>query len=447
MKKIFFCMFFSMLPSFVSALSVGQKDAEISRLMAEKQRKYAELEKCVKSVNGLKIAGISTIGLTAGGVALNISQAKQSKSLDKQIDTTNQKIEQKKQEIEEKRIKEEQERLKREKQAQAKAMCEADKTKVYNNGNCVDKTVAEEQQINSVAQNKSKVESDNTIDINQEIEEQENCEKITSMKPGTECYQDETGKWKIRWTVKDGDSCSISECFDKTNTATCKYVWVPSSFECVADTCKTGYKVFGHMCQKEIPIQCDETKGEIVSVSGDICIKCTQGYIASNGKCEKCPHDKKPDGNKCIDYTCGPSEFKTWGDCTKCQKNYIVENNHCVACPDTKKAENNSCIDFSCPSNMYKSFGECVACNTVFENMVPNADQSGCEPNKILSVLEIFEQACAEVGGNLENQTKCVLTDNVFENRNEKCRIIEEKVKLPVFIGSDDAGITSYCSV
>ena len=508
MIKIFsvFCSLMILVPYAVSAAAYyDPRDSEISRLTAEKQRKYAELEKCAKSVKGLQIAGISTIGLTAGGVALNISQANKSKTLDKQIDSTNSKIEKKKQEIEEKRIKEEQERAERERQAQAKTICEADGTKQYLNGTCIDKTSSQTQQTTAATTTESQTASqttqiepqstqakaDNTVDTNQEMESENSCKALASMKHGTECYQDSAGKWKVRWTVKEGDSCPISECFDQTNTATCKYVWVPSSFVCVADTCKTGYKVFGHMCQKENPITCDETKGEIVAMSGDECIKCVAGRIAKNGHCEECPSDKKPAGNKCIDYTCGPSEFKTWGectkcpqgrivknnhcvecpvtqkaennqcvdytcgpsefktwgDCTKCQKNYIVENNHCVECPSTKKAENNRCVDFTCPSNMLKSFGECVACNTLFENMVPNADQSGCEPNKTTNVLDAFKQACSEIGGRLENQTKCVLTGGTFEDRNKKCGTMDRKVNLPVYIGSDDGGITNYCSI
>ena len=96
---------------------------------------------------------------------------------------------------------------------------------------------------------------------------------------------------------------------------------------------------------------------------------------------------------------------------------------------------------------MFKSFGECVACNTLFENMVPNADQSGCEPNKTTNVLDAFKQACSEIGGRLENQTKCVLTGGTFEDRNKKCGTMGRKVNLPVYIGSDDGGITNYCSI
>lgn len=50
--------------------------ARYTQLVREKQRKMEELEKCMGATNGLKIAGLSTIGLTAVGVAGNVVQAK-----------------------------------------------------------------------------------------------------------------------------------------------------------------------------------------------------------------------------------------------------------------------------------------------------------------------------------------------------------------------------------
>ncbi len=50
--------------------------ARYTQLVREKQRKMQELEKCMGATNGLKIAGLSTIGLTAVGVAGNVVQAK-----------------------------------------------------------------------------------------------------------------------------------------------------------------------------------------------------------------------------------------------------------------------------------------------------------------------------------------------------------------------------------
>ncbi len=67
--------------------------AKYNRLVSEKQRKMAELEECSGNVNGWKIAGISTLGLTAVGVAGNVALANKSKDYDKQIEKTEKSIE------------------------------------------------------------------------------------------------------------------------------------------------------------------------------------------------------------------------------------------------------------------------------------------------------------------------------------------------------------------
>ncbi|MDR1696866.1 MAG: hypothetical protein LBR41_01430, partial [Rickettsiales bacterium] len=78
MKK-FFATVFALTCTAAHAASVDMQiqmiDSEIARLTIEKQQKYAELDKCAKSVNGFKIAGISLLGLTGVGIAVNISQA------------------------------------------------------------------------------------------------------------------------------------------------------------------------------------------------------------------------------------------------------------------------------------------------------------------------------------------------------------------------------------
>ena len=50
--------------------------ASYSKLLHEKQRKMEQLEKCMGASKGLQVAGVSTLGLTAVGVAGNIYEAK-----------------------------------------------------------------------------------------------------------------------------------------------------------------------------------------------------------------------------------------------------------------------------------------------------------------------------------------------------------------------------------
>ncbi len=75
-----------LIPTYVFGASV-----RYNQLIEKKQRKMQELEKCTGNVNAWKIAGISTTGLTAVGVAGNVVLAKQRGDLDKSIqNTTNQ---------------------------------------------------------------------------------------------------------------------------------------------------------------------------------------------------------------------------------------------------------------------------------------------------------------------------------------------------------------------
>lgn len=82
MKKIsLICLISVLVPSVVFGES-----ARFKQLVVEKQRKMEQLEKCTGSAKGLMIAGLSTLGLTAVGVAGNIAEAKI-------IDKNNEKIE------------------------------------------------------------------------------------------------------------------------------------------------------------------------------------------------------------------------------------------------------------------------------------------------------------------------------------------------------------------
>ena len=94
-KYMIFALMIAIVPNYVFGES-----ARYRQLVAEKQRKMAELEQCSGDVNGWKIAGISTLGLTAVGVAGNIALANKQSNLDdkiakadKQIDKYNSQIE------------------------------------------------------------------------------------------------------------------------------------------------------------------------------------------------------------------------------------------------------------------------------------------------------------------------------------------------------------------
>lgn len=82
MKKYFL---FGLIVAIMPSICFGAS-ARYTQLVREKQRKMVELEKCMGATNGLKIAGLSTLGLTAVGVAGNVAEAQKIKELDDYIE-------------------------------------------------------------------------------------------------------------------------------------------------------------------------------------------------------------------------------------------------------------------------------------------------------------------------------------------------------------------------
>ena len=71
MKKVIISgLIVSLLPTMCPAVYT-----RISDLVAEKQQKLNKLEKCQGTTKNLKIAGLSTLGITAIGVGANIAEA------------------------------------------------------------------------------------------------------------------------------------------------------------------------------------------------------------------------------------------------------------------------------------------------------------------------------------------------------------------------------------
>jgi len=108
--------------------------SQIQRLLNEKQEKVSKLEECDGKRKGFMIAGISTIGLTAVGVGINIAQASKSNKLSNQIEEQNRQLEKQQANLADinSQISEKQNENKRRE-------CEGDPTKIYVNGQCLDR--------------------------------------------------------------------------------------------------------------------------------------------------------------------------------------------------------------------------------------------------------------------------------------------------------------------
>jgi len=87
MKKIIsFVGLFAVLGVGIGDAHGVAMSAQVRRLLQEKQEKIEQLEKCEGKKQGWMIAGISTIGLTAVGVGVNIAQASKSNRLSSEIE-------------------------------------------------------------------------------------------------------------------------------------------------------------------------------------------------------------------------------------------------------------------------------------------------------------------------------------------------------------------------
>lgn len=108
-KYIVLSLLFSAVPGMCFGWS-----AHYTALMRQKQEKLEQLEKCQGKTTNLKIAGISTLGLTAVGVAGNIAEAKIISDNKSKIEKLDDKIDKQKADIERQKWENEQERLRQE---------------------------------------------------------------------------------------------------------------------------------------------------------------------------------------------------------------------------------------------------------------------------------------------------------------------------------------------
>lgn len=110
----------------------AQMTPQIQRLLDQKQEKIKKLEECEGKKQGWMIAGISTIGVTAVGVGLNIAQASKRNRLDDEIDTARHDLEKKQEDLS--RI---QNQIADRERENAKLECSQQEGMVWKNGQCV----------------------------------------------------------------------------------------------------------------------------------------------------------------------------------------------------------------------------------------------------------------------------------------------------------------------
>lgn len=107
---------------------------QIQKLLAQKQEKITALEKCDGKRKGFMIAGISTIGLTAVGVGVNIAQANKSSNLSGQIEAKNKELA-----TQQANLKNINSQITKLEQDQARTACEQGENTEWSGGRCIEK--------------------------------------------------------------------------------------------------------------------------------------------------------------------------------------------------------------------------------------------------------------------------------------------------------------------
>ena len=109
--------------------------SQIQRLLNEKQEKISKLEECDGKRKGFMIAGISTLGLTAVGVGVNIAQASKSNKLSNQIADQNLELEK-----QQNNLANINSQISEKQSDQARRECEENSAMQWVDGRCVPKT-------------------------------------------------------------------------------------------------------------------------------------------------------------------------------------------------------------------------------------------------------------------------------------------------------------------
>lgn len=131
------------------------EDPRIQELISQKQAKMQRLEKCQGTTKGLKIAGLSMLGITAVGVGVNIGEASKIKQNERAINTKDAEIASLKEEIaKKKREEEERKRIEaeeeRERIAQQQSRRNETKPQTDNKNNENQQTVVQDKRCNTV---------------------------------------------------------------------------------------------------------------------------------------------------------------------------------------------------------------------------------------------------------------------------------------------------------
>ena len=337
MKKIFTC-FLALCPMVASA---DYLDDKIASLTKEKLEKIAKLEECQKNTKGLKIAGITTLGVSAIGIGTNIGEAVALNKLDDKIS----KAEQNKSDLD-KQITDLQ-RKKQEEEARKKAEEQLGIAAVPNNTvvpvlkTCSDITPEWLAERNAKAGACDTTTGENYItecaDTHTEVKDTNG--RIT------ECQQKQEQTQPVVPERKHHDDCSAEETAKIPNALTSWWY----NGKCVAKACKTGWYlvVKGTSSQGYCVKTCPESQITDGPNGGQACdlTKAAQEEIASCGascstQCEsECKVEMGATETVCVNGAHKPTNCSAGspiGETKQCKNGNTVVRYY-EACPKTSE--------------------------------------------------------------------------------------------------------------
>lgn len=223
----------------VPSICFGQS-ARFTNLVREKERKMAELEKCLGSTQGLKIAGLSTLGLTAVGVAGNVYEAKKideldqnTKKVEKKIETVEKSISEKQAEIAKKEAKKAKTEV--ETEIASKVLHGSNNQQNNQNGSAVVNEVSVDEE-SDLSLLKQEIQNNNVLKQAEKKGDGQSTDQITKIKArdyGRYCAIYDNGKWygetadelcrdlqEGEWIVTAGDKefKGTSQCAENAGT-------------------------------------------------------------------------------------------------------------------------------------------------------------------------------------------------------------------------------------
>ena len=351
-KHVCFCMGASVMAILSALPSFGAVNPTIKKLLTEKKQKMAQLEQCAQKVKGFKIAGISTLGLTAVGIGGNIALATKNAKLEKTINGTdglNSQIKDEQNKIasldtkiaaEEQRVKDEKRKAEEEKAAKEEAARKA-KEEAEQKAKEEAERKAKEDQLN-----KDKEDCAKKGKTWRWVEEEEKCkEKDPVVVLGQSCANPKNGIKTASyvkansgatkcWKDKNKKKEEITPCYckiDECNTDTHKLdkgKCVAMSDEEKARNSKDTVTV-GQDCSKAFLISEHAEKGEFVAAGSNgkfNCYDANKKITTCNCKIEKCNESEgyklNTNNNKC-DYDASVKQTNEDKKCVDTYKEYV----------------------------------------------------------------------------------------------------------------------------